>query len=361
MRLLQLGLRNYRNYARLDLEPGLRLNVLLGSNGQGKTNLLESVALLALSSSPRARKEVELIGPLAPELRIEAVVESGGARRGLQIGVREVEGRGRRSILVDGVPKRAIDLPGIFRVSLFWPDDLNLVKSGPEHRRRLLNQLLVQIEPGYARDLSRYSRVLEQRNSLLKQVAMHLQPPSLLEVWDSELAQIGERIARARALAVFELAEHGARAHASIAEGETLELEYLGPPEPLLEAVQRSGAEDLRRGSTSIGPHRDDILIRLGGQDARSFASQGQQRTAVVSLKLAEAAVIAARTSEAPVLLLDDVLSELDAERRSALLERVGEQGQVIITSVEAGPFPAGLMAAAVVRCVRAGEIVDCG
>jgi len=361
VRLLELGLRNYRNYARLDLTPGPALNVFLGSNGQGKTNLLESASLLALSSSPRARRESELVGPLAPAARVEAVVESSGARRELRIDLEVVEGRARRSITVDGVAKRAVDLPGVFRVSLFWPDDLNLVKSGPEYRRRLLNQLLVQVQPGYARDLSRYARVLEQRNSLLKQVAARERPAQELEVWDVELAAAGDRIAAARRQAVAELEVEAARAHAEIAAGEGLALSYEGPPDDLLEAVHKSQGEDLRRGSTTHGPHRDDVRIELDGRDARAYASQGQQRTAVVSLKLAEAAVIEARSSEPPVLLLDDVLSELDQDRRLALLERVGLRGQVIITSVEAGPFPARMMRDAVVRCVSAGVVKDCG
>ncbi|MDR0359385.1 MAG: AAA family ATPase, partial [bacterium] len=183
MRLLSLSLRNYRNYARLDLEPAAGLNVFLGANGQGKTNLLESVAMLALSSSPRARREAELLGPIAPQARIEGHVESAGRTRDVQITISgqaatapDRLARAHRRIEIDGQPRRAVDLPGLFRVSLFWPDDLSLAKSGPEHRRRLLNHLLVQIEPGYARTLSRYARVVEQRNSLLRQVAAREQP-----------------------------------------------------------------------------------------------------------------------------------------------------------------------------------------
>ncbi len=361
MLLLSLALRNYRNYSRLDLEPGPRLNVFLGLNGQGKTNLLESVALLALSSSPRARRESELVGPLAPEARVEAVVESRGRQSEVRISI-VVEGeRARRRIEIDGVPKRAIDLPGHFRVTLFWPDDLGLVKSGPDHRRRLLNQMLVQVVPGYTANLSRYARVVEQRNSLLKQVAAREQPPAALDVWDVELARLGSSLAEARAGAVDELRDLAAAQHAAISGGERLELDYQGPPADLLEAVHNSRPEDLRRGSTSVGPHRDDVAIRLDGREARGFASQGQQRTAVVSIKLAEAAVIQARTGEPPVLLFDDVLSELDAERRQALLAGLSSPGQVIITSVEADPFPAGVIEQSVVRCIEKGQVIGCG
>lgn len=361
MRLVSLALRNYRNYARLDLEPGPRLNLFLGANGQGKTNLLESVALLALSSSPRARREMELIGPLVNQARIEALVESKGRRSQIRVSIVGNGDRARRRIEVDGQPRRAVDLPGLFRVTLFWPDDLSLVKSGPEHRRRLLNQMLVQVEPGYGAALVGYTRVIEQRNSLLKQVAAREQPASALEVWNMEAARLGSQLARARAAAVLELQVEAGRSHSVISGGERLELHYAGPPDDLLDAVEKSLGEDLRRGATSVGPHRDDILITLQGRDARAFASQGQQRTTVVALKLAEAYVVAERAGEPPVLLLDDVLSELDAERRAALLARVGDPGQVIITSVEAEPFPAEVIDRSVVRCIQAGELTACG
>ena len=157
------------------------------------------------------------------------------------------------------------------------------------------------------------------------------------------------------------LAAGATAAHAAISGGERLELEYIGPPADLLGAVENSRAEDLRRGSTSVGPHRDDILIKLAGRDARGFASQGQQRTAVVSVKLAEAELVAQMTGERPVLLLDDVLSELDGERRRALLEALSEPGQVVITSVEAEPFPASVISRSVVRCIEAGRVQGCG
>jgi DNA replication and repair protein RecF len=335
--------------------------VFIGANGQGKTNLLEAVAMLALSSSPRARRDIEVVGPVAAATRIEAEVESGGTVVELVMSL-SVEGeRAKRVIEVDGARRRAFDLPGHFRVTLFWPDDLGLVKAGPELRRRFLNQMLVQIEPGYARSLAGLKRVLEQRNSLLKRMAAGDEGVDVLAAWDQELVRIGGEVSEARARAVRELQPEAARCHAEIASGERLEIEYQGPPADLAQAVQNSLAEDLRRGSTSVGPHRDDVRILLDGREARAYGSQGQQRTAVVSLKLAEAAMVAARTGERPVLLLDDVLSELDGERRAALLRQVAGEGQVIITSVEAGPFPPELMSSARVWTVAGGEIEACG
>jgi DNA replication and repair protein RecF len=361
VQLRTLRLRNHRNYAQLDLIPGPGVNVFIGPNGQGKTNLLEAVAMLALSSSPRARREVELIGPVAPMSRIEGEVESAGLKAELAITLTLEGDRARRVIEVDGVRRRAFDLPGRFRVTLFWPDDLGLVKAGPELRRRFLNQMLVQVEAGYGRAISGLKRVLEQRNSLLKRIAAGEESMDVLEAFNQELVRLGGEVVAARSNAVRELEADVAMYHAQIAGQEHLEIHYEGPPENLAEAVHNSTAEDLRRGSTTIGPHRDDLRVLLGGKDARSYASQGQQRTAVVSLKLAEAALVARRTGERPVLLLDDVLSELDAERRSALLSQVAGEGQVVITSVESGPFPPGLLANAKVWTVDQGRIQPCG
>ncbi len=317
--------------------------------------------MLALSSSPRSRRELELIGPVAPMSRIEAEVESAGLKAQLAITLNLEGERARRVIEVDGVRRRAFDLPGRFRVTLFWPDDLGLVKAGPELRRRFLNQVLVQVEPGYARALAGLKRVIEQRNSILKRIAAGEESGDVLDAWTQELIRIGGEIVAARAAAVRELEPDAARFHAEIAAGERLEIHYDGPPENLAEAVHNSLAEDLKRGSTTVGPHHDDVRVLLGGQEARAYASQGQQRTAVVSLKLAEAALVARRTGERPVLLLDDVLSELDAERRAALMRQVAGEGLVIITSVEAGPFPPGLIASAKVWTVNQGRLEPCG
>jgi DNA replication and repair protein RecF len=364
VRLIHLTLRNYRNYARLDLDPSPGLNIFLGANGQGKTNLLESVSLLALSSSPRTRRESELIGPAGSEARILSEVVRLDRQYELRLSVSaptEYGGKVRKRIEVDGQSRRTVDLPGIFRICLFWPDDLQLVKGGPEHRRRLLNQMLVQVEPGYATVLARYARTLEQRNSLLKQVAAGEHPPASLDLWDEEMARLGLLLAGARREAVLAIQPPAAAEHSRISGGEELELEYLGPPEDLLAALREARPDDLRHRSSTVGPHRDDVVIRIDSREARSFASQGQQRSAVVSIKLGEAAVVASRTGEVPVLLLDDVLSELDSTRRAALLERLVSAGQVIITSVEADLFQPAVLRNSALRTIRGGEVVSGG
>lgn len=363
MLLRHLELRNHRNYAHLELDPGPGVNVFLGANGQGKTNLLESVAMLALSSSPRARREIDLIGPVVPESRIQANVESGGRNLEVTISLVADGERARRAIEVDGVRRRSVDLPGHFRATLFWPDDLGLVKAGPELRRRFLNHMLVQVEPGYAAALAGLKRVLEQRNHLLKTGigSGQVEGRQVLEAWDEELVKFSSVIVAARERAVRELRPEASRYHALVAEGERLDVSYLGPPDDLAAALREALPEDLRRGSTSIGPHRDDLEVLLDGKPARAFGSQGQQRTSVVSLKLAEAELITRRTGERPVLLLDDVLSELDVQRRTALLRHVESGGQVVITGVESESFPPGLIAGARVWTVTAGRIESCG
>lgn len=362
MRLTRLRLRNYRNYVNqeLSLEPGL--NVYLGQNAQGKTNLLEAVALLALSSSPRARRDAELIGPAATEALAEGFVER-DRRPGVEVAIRVAAGgeRSIKTIRVDGAPRRAVDLPGAVNVALFWPEDLGLVKGAPAERRRFLNELLVQIVPGYAARLSEYRRLLEQRNGLLRRIAAGLEAPASLQIWEEPLAVAGAAIADARRQAVGELAPLASAHHASVSGGEQLEVTYQGPPEDLEAALARARDEDLRRGTTSLGPHRDDLLLAIDGADARSFASQGQQRTAVVALKLAEADLMEKRGGERPVTLLDDVLSELDAGRRDGLLSSLADRGQVIVTAVDADVFPAGLISGAAVRCIAAGQVSECG
>ncbi|MBO0703591.1 MAG: DNA replication and repair protein RecF, partial [Candidatus Dormibacteraeota bacterium] len=218
---------------------------------------------------------------------------------------------------------------------------------------------LVQIEPGYARALSRYTRVVEQRNHLLRRVQAQEASPDELEVWDLELCRFGSQLVQARAAAGVELAAGAAAAHQSIAPGEELELSYSGPPDDLAQAVAQARADDLRRGVTTVGPHRDDLLITLAGRDTRAYASQGQQRTAVVAIKLAEAQVVGRRAGEPPVLLLDDVLSELDANRRAKLLQHLGEGAQVVVTSVEADPFPEDVIGRSRVLQISRGSVVE--
>ena len=339
----ELRLFNFRNWREEKIEPSLGLNLLLGDNGQGKTNLLEAISILGLSRSLRANTEAELIGPCGDQAQVAATCD--GATRELEVAVRWRLSQGRlsKAIIVDGRRRAPLALPGELPVVGFWPHDLDLVRSGPEARRRLLDVALVQLSRTYTADLTHYRRALLQRNQLLRRVSAALEPASSLDPWDAQLVDCGQRIWEERALLCSDLgplarAEYGPLSPSS---GETLEISYHRQEGSLEAAMASRRSLDLSRGVTTAGPHRDDVLISIEGKPARSYASQGQQRSAAVALRLAERALILERTGVIPVLILDDVLSELDDRRRQGLMERVAGQGQIWVTAASLQLLPA--------------------
>jgi DNA replication and repair protein RecF len=349
----------FRNYAEQAVDFGRGINVIGGRNAQGKTNLLEAVATLLLSRSPRASSSADVVAWGSDEALLEARVSRPAADRTLAVRFRRdaVSGRVTRTATVDGNPRPARDLLGLCPVVLFWPEDLQLVKAGPDGRRRLLDMVLSQLDPRAAADLLRYRHVLEQRNTLLRQVRAGTAGFSSLDSFTHELVGSGARIQLARADLVRALTPHGRDALAQIGGGEELGLRYLpdGGMDPdgdattaeaaLAATLARRREEEVVRGATLAGPHRDDLELLIGGRPARSAASQGQQRSIVLALKLAEVRHIADRAGVMPVLLLDDVLSELDPGRRRDLLTGLASAGlQTLITSSEPLPdvLPAG-------------------
>jgi DNA replication and repair protein RecF len=352
----RLRLFAFRNYAEQTVEFGRGINVIGGRNAQGKTNLLEAVATLLLSRSPRAATAADVLAWGSAEALLEARVFRPAVDRTMAVRFRRdpVSGRVTRTATVDGSPRAARELLGLCPVVLFWPEDLQLVKAGPEGRRRLLDVVLSQLDPRVAADLMRYRRVLDQRNSLLRQVRAGAAGAGSVDSFTRELVGSGARIQVARAELVRALVPHGREALAQIGDGEELGLRYLpdGGMDPdgdeasaataLAATLQRRRDEEVARGQTLAGPHRDDLELLIGGRPARSAASQGQQRSIVLALKLAEVRHIATRAGVMPVLLLDDVLSELDPGRRRDLLAGLAEAGlQTLITSSE--PLPEAL------------------
>lgn len=349
----------FRNYAEQSVEFGRGINLVGGRNAQGKTNLLEAVATLLLSRSPRAATSAEVVAWGSDEALLEARVLRPAAGRSLAVRFRRdpVSGRVTRTATVDGSARPARDLLGLCPVVLFWPEDLQLVKAGPEGRRRLLDMVLAQLDPRAAADLLRYRHVLEQRNALLRQLRAGMAVAGALDGFTRQLVESGARIQVARADLVRALVPHGREALAQIGGGEELGLRYLpdggmdpdgdlnGAAAALNATLERRRDDEVSRGATLAGPHRDDVELLLGGRPARSAASQGQQRSIVLALKLAEVRHIAARAGVLPVLLLDDVLSELDPGRRRDLLASLAGAGlQALITSSEPLPdvLPAG-------------------
>ena len=375
-RVERLRLFRFRNYDDEVVELGPGLNVVSGRNAQGKTTLLEAIATLALTRSPRASSSAELIRWGEPVCRVEAtVVRPDGPTRldmRIQRGGGEDSERAVRSTVVDGKDRPARALLGVCPVVLFWPEDLMLVKGGPEARRRLLDVVLSQLDARVAAELVRYRRTLEQRNALLRQIRLGAASADALAGFTAELARSGGVVQVARARLVAQLDGLAAEALAELSGGhEHLGLRYLTEGDievagdvaameaALLALLESRHTEECARGTTVAGPHRDDVEILLEGRPARTSASQGQQRSAVLACKLAEVRHVTAEAGMAPVLLLDDVLSELDAGRRARLLESLGagSQCQALLTTTEAEP--AGLPASVAVTrfVVEAGRI----
>ena len=343
MRLASLTLAHYRNIEAATLRPGPELTVICGNNGQGKTNLLEAVWLLTGGKSFRGGKDAELVQRGAEFAALEAVTAaSNGKENEVRLTIGAPGRPGRYAVYNGAPPKRASSLAGSFPAVVFDPGHLSLVKGAPDGRRRFLDAALCQLYPGYLALYRRYVRILQQKNSLLRRSPTGAERPlreklDLLDALNEELAGCGEDIQARRRAYLDLLAPMAAENYRELSRGaERLELRYEAQFEPggFAALLEERRAEEVRAGQSLCGPHREDILFTLDGQAARSFASQGQQRSAVLSLKMAEADASARITGERPVLLLDDVLSELDEGRRAYLLTRMRER-QTFVTSCD--------------------------
>ena len=352
MRLLSLEVQNYRNIASASLTPGRELTVICGNNGQGKTNLLEAIWLLTGGKSFRGGKDAELVRRGEPfavleasTLRAQQEAEEPSRVR-LTVGTPDSPRPGRMASVNGAPPKRAASLAGSFPAVVFDPGHLSLVKGAPEGRRKFLDAALCQLYPGYLTVYRRYVRALKQKNALLRHSATGRERPyaekiALLEVLNTELAAQGEAIQQRRRAYLEQLEPLACANYAELSHGaERMELHYAAQFEPggLAALLKARQADELRAGQSLCGPHREDLDLLLDGQPAKVFASQGQQRSVVLSLKMAEAAAAASITGEHPVLLLDDVLSELDDGRKQYLLTRMREK-QTFVTSCDDTAF----------------------
>jgi DNA replication and repair protein RecF len=371
--LANVSLFDFRNYAELELTLERSATVFFGGNAQGKTNLLEAVALSALTRSPRTQQAAELVRFGQPAARVTCGVQSDAGLKELEVRISvsaAAPSRASRRFTVNGIAKRSTDMMGSLRVVLFWPDDLQLVKGPGEGRRRFLNTLLSQIDPDHARELTRYGHLLEQRNALLRAIREGRQPIDGLDYWTNALAESGAAIMVERQRRLLELQPIAAAFHRELSDDrERLDLRYrpagvrIGEAplelvsEQLKLAMRDARDEEIGRGQTAVGPQRDDIEVWLDEHEARLFASQGQQRSAVLSLKLAELHYLAEVTGEQPVLLLDDVMSELDPARRERLLAALQPGPQALITAADLNDLPKSILERATVFRVDQGAI----
>ena len=340
MIIQKLSLFQFRNYERAEFAPCPGVTVLHGANAQGKTNLLEALVLCCLGRSHRTHRDSELIRFGQPMAQVCAATDGPDGAREISVRLSASEGK-KKEVRVNQTPIQRIgELMGHINVVLFSPEDLRLIKDGPENRRRFLDMEISQQQPAYFYALQRYHRALSQRNELLKKIAESSTDALLssLTEWDALLAGAGGEIVTRRRAFIERLSEVAREAHFSLSGGrEELSLRYEAKArdtDELENFLRASRREDMRRMMTTVGPHRDDLAVLINGRDARVFGSQGQQRTAALSLKLSEIEVMRRDLQRSPILLLDDVMSELDVGRRNMLLSSIGDV-QTVITCTD--------------------------
>lgn len=388
MHITHLSLTNFRNYGRLELDLPLGTILFHGENAQGKTNLLEAIYYLATSRSPHADQDHQLINWEATRSaepivvgRLVAQIERSDGQRHIELRLIQEKNRNggnsqtsfRREALVDRRKVRLMDLLGNLRVVMFLPQDMQLITGSPTARRRYLDITLCQIDPIYCRNLSNYNKLLEQRNALLRQLAEGNGSWDVLPVFTDKLVALGSKVFLRRAAVVDQLAREAQRVHYEELTGgkETIRLSYLprleehnsgkahrhassiaigewmqenqtdikAIEERFRESLDVAQANDVSRGATSVGPHRDDWHFKLNGRELSSYGSRGQQRSAILALKMAEIEWMGSVTQEMPILLLDEVLAELDESRRALLLRYVQKSSQTLLTGTDPGMF----------------------
>jgi len=396
MHLTHLSLTDYRAFTRLDMDVPRRVLVLVGANAQGKTSVLESIYYLATFNSFHTHSDRQLINFMACERSPAVARIVAGFQKGSQVHRLEVRlimenggggaGRFRREILLDGVKRTATEALGAFNAVIFLPQMTRIIDGEPEERRRYLNLALAQAVPGYAQALSEYDKALTQRNALLRQLSERGGDAGQLRTWDEMLAERGAVIILARIAAVQEMERLAARLHHRLTHAqEVLRLVYQPAYDPLTPVgqyalpiqtgSQRGGfsrdqirqgfmqrlealrSEEIARGVTTCGPHRDELRFMSNGVDLGDYGSRGQVRTALMALKLAEMAWLKERTGQWPVLLLDEILAELDLQRRADLLETLADCEQAILTTTDLGLFAGPFVEQTTIWRVKEGRV----
>ncbi len=393
MHLSHLSLKDFRNYDELDLTLGSGLFLFQGENAQGKTNLLEAVAMLATSNSFHASSDREIVKWSASErvTRIVAAVERHNEDLNIEIVIfdptlqeksssaeKELQfipphDRQRKRIKINGVPKKAIDLIGHVIVVLFSPNDLSLVDGSPEERRRFLDRGLCQMQPHYCQALQKYRKIVTQRSALLKRIRENQEDPRMLDFLDEKLTELASMITFERRRMVDSLNQHVDELQAIISGGrEHLTINYrpsfaFEPTWDTMETLQNyrtqlldARRKEIRQGVCLLGPHRDDLEFLVNDVNMLTYGSRGQQRTVALASKLGELAFMRTVTGEEPILLLDDVFSELDFSRREYLLRQVLRHEQVLITATDFASFPEEILSRAHQYRVVSGEVMRC-
>ena len=357
MRIKSLKLKNFRNYDLLNLEFDHATNIFYGDNAQGKTNILEAIYLSGTTKSHRGTKDRDMIQFGHDESHIETVIEKNNVEFKIDMHLKKNSPKG---IAINKMPiRKASELFGVIHLVFFSPEDLNIIKNGPAERRRFVDLELAQLDKLYLSDLANYNRIINQRNRLLKDIYNREDLISTLEIWDMQLAHYGKKVIERREKFIGEINEIIENVHGKLTDGKehlSLSYEKSNGEIELMDAILKNRERDIRMKSTSIGPHRDDICFRVGDLDIRKFGSQGQQRTAALSLKLSEIELVKMLIKDTPVLLLDDVLSELDKNRQHSLLDTI-KNIQTIITCTGVDDFVNQRFAVNKVFYVNSGHV----
>lgn len=332
MIIKSLELENFRNYKSLNIEFDKGVNILYGDNAQGKTNILEAIYVSATTKSHKGAKDKEIINFEAEEAHIKTYLDKEGLERRVDMHLRKSKSKG---IAIDTVRlKKAAQLLGLLNVVFFSPEDLSIIKDAPAQRRRFVDMELCQLDQSYLYDLNQYNKIIAQRNKLLKDMYNNQDLKNMLGIWDMQIITYGQKIIKRRRLFVDQLNEIIDDIHYKLSGGkERIKVEYAPyvSEDNFEEMLKKAREKDIKLKSTSVGPHKDDFIFIVNGIDIRTYGSQGQQRTAALSLKLSEIELVKKITGDNPVLLLDDVLSELDSNRQNHLLNNIGDI-QTIIT-----------------------------
>lgn len=344
MRISRIFIQNFTNYQAQDYSPDENINILQGENAQGKSNFLDAIHYLSRATSYRHSKEKELIRWNNEFFRLKVIIEGKEGTKKIEINYLS----GKKGIFIDDMRIDTIDnFLGSFLTVIFSPEDLSLIKGPPDNRRRFLDDELLQSSHRYAKELYRYRKILLQRNNLLKKMRNSEINEELLSVYDKQMAQNGIYVLESRMGMLDKLKPLARLSHRKLTDGkEELEIQYLSTfdiaskgkeltEESYIQLLKNRWEEDTLRGYTGLGPHRDDFKILINGKDAKIYGSQGQQRTVALSLKMAEIEFLKSVHGEYPVLLLDDVLSELDNNRRNSLIDLVSQNIQTFITCTD--------------------------
>lgn len=325
---------NFRNYEKQEIKLKNGINVFYGNNAQGKTNLLEAIFICSIGKSFRTNKDKELINFNSKKTLITA-----SYKKSDRSGKISLELENKKRFLLNDIPlKRTSDVLGNIYVVLFTPDDISILKDSPSYRRRFLNIMISQLRPNYIKTLSLYNKTMEQRNSYLRQIKLDNKSTDLLDIWDEKLAELGNVIYNYRKEFINKIEKKLENIHSKITDSkENISIEYISSMKNnnnFSDELKKHRQIDILRGTTSIGIHKDDFNVKINNKNISSYGSQGQHRTAVLSLKISELEIIQDEVGEYPILLLDDFMSELDEIRRVNLLKNM-KNNQVIITCTD--------------------------